>query len=62
MEQQSRHIVQQVRSKLPAKLPQLDESALARLKAQALDAARQLQEQVQAVSMFVCEVPSCLVV
>jgi len=51
MDHQSRHIVQQVKSKLPSNLPQLDESALARLKAQALEAARLLQEQVQA---FLC--------
>lgn len=39
--------MQQVRSNLPADLPQLDASTLARLKQQALDAAKQLQQQVQ---------------
>lgn len=44
---QSHLIAQQVRSNLPANLPQLDPAALSRLKQQALDAARQLQQQVQ---------------
>ena len=44
--EQSHLIAQQVKSSLPANLPQLDPAALARLKDQALTAARQLQQQV----------------
>jgi hypothetical protein len=43
---QSHLIAQQVKNSLPANLPQLDPAALSRLKEQALNAARQLQQQV----------------